>query len=119
MTMAFRFFAYNPSFFTTQYLILEDNGNCEVMSSARYIDRLFEMMDVVDDRMIERTPGLLPRPENTLHINMDRLHRTNPQLFYKTYRILTHFDDRDITPVIVEEWALELNDWLKAQEAIV
>ena len=115
LAKVYRFFDYNPNFFTTQYLWRAD-GDTELMSSARYIDKIFECMRVKDGRMVEIEPGILPRSsDDTLHVNMSRLQRTNQRLFCTTYNILTHFDDPDLMITDIDEWLAELENFVRGK----
>lgn len=96
-------------------IIWRTNDELELMSAGRYIDKLFECMTVIGGVMHEIEPGLIPRDGETLYVNMDRLFKTNPTLFWKTMQVFQNFDTIMMSPDIIHEYLQELEDFCYAK----
>lgn len=91
--MIIRFYAYNPNNFKDKYLIVNDN-NFELLSSAGFIDRLFEDFESSEKEVLYRRP---------IAISMDLVRQGDSKLFDAIMFLIDNFDDPVAGPSLVYE----------------
>lgn len=91
--MIIRFYAYNPNNFKDKYLIVNDH-NFELLSSAGFIDRLFEDFESDEKEVLYSRP---------IAISMDLVHQGDSKLFDAIMFLIDNFDDPVAGPSLVYE----------------
>ena len=111
MDKIYRFYAYNNTWWPDKYLWHQTNLDAYLMmSSANFIDTLLEALGPGPLNPKEETRSIIKT--ETIHIDMDRLHRTNPTLAHKTIRAVSDFDDISLSPTAIEDWLKELDNFV-------
>lgn len=113
MTKVYHFF--NCGGWETNRFIWKNETDLELMSSIRYIDKLFECVEVKDGIMMETHRGLLPRDDETLYIDMQRLRRTNESLYWRTLEIFQNFDAIYMTPSAIDDYLATLESFVRGK----
>lgn len=92
--MVIRFYAYNPNNFKDKYLIVNDT-HIELLSSAGFIDRLFEDFESDEKEVLYSRP---------VAISMDLVRRQgDSKLFDAIMFLIDNFDDPVVGPSLVYE----------------
>jgi len=111
MDKVYRFYAYNNFWWPDKYLWWQSDCDAYLMmSAANFIDTLLEALG----------PSIFgPRAETrpiikseTIHVDLDRLLKTNSTLAYKTIRMIQDFDDISLSPDTIEKWLAEIEAWV-------
>ncbi len=111
MEKIYRFYAYNNFWWPDKYLWIQGETKAYLMmSAANFIDTLLDMLGpdpfaVGENRSLIKT--------DTIHIDMDKMRLTHPDLALKTVRMIQDFDDVALAPDIIDEWLEEVERWLK------